>query len=80
MIVLSHATLSNQSGQGKRWQASPFTTTAERLNKGLDGFPNNSTGGLDETALSQQTLDPSVCLRHAIADGRNGMALHDAGN
>jgi hypothetical protein len=80
MSVLPHATLPKQSGQGKRWQASPFTTTAERLYKELDGWPNNSTGGLDETALSQHMLDPSVRLRRAIADGRNGIALHDAGN
>ena len=38
-----------------------------------------STGGLDETDLSQHTLDPSVRLRGAIADGRNGIAVHGAG-
>jgi hypothetical protein len=80
MIVLSHGTLSKQSGEGKRRQAPPFTTTAERVYEDLDGWPKNSTGGLDETALSQHTLDPSARLRRAIADGRIGIALHGAGN
>ena len=37
-------------------------------------------GGLDETDLSRHMLDPSVRLRGAIADGRNGIAVHGAGN
>ena len=80
MIVLAHCTHSKQSGEGKRRRLPPFTTTAERVNEDLDSWPQDSTGGLDETALSQQTLDPSVRLRRAIADGRNGIALHGAGN
>jgi hypothetical protein len=80
MIVLSRGTLSKQSGEVKRWLAPPFTTMGERVYEDLDGWSKHSTGGLDETALSQHTLDPSVRLRHAIADGRNGIALHSAGN
>jgi hypothetical protein len=37
MIVFSHGTLSKQSGEGKRWQAPPFTTTAEQVYEDWDG-------------------------------------------
>lgn len=55
-------------------------STAERVHEDLGGWPEKSTGVLDETDLSRHTLDPSVRLRGAIADGRNGIAVHGAGN
>ena len=80
MVVLSHGTLSKQSREGKRWQALPLTTTAERVHEDSDGWSKKSTGGLAETDLSQHTLDPSVRLLRAVADGRSGIAVHGAGN
>jgi hypothetical protein len=53
MVILSHGTVSEQSGEGKRRQAPPLTTMAERVREDLDGWPTKSTRGVDETDLWQ---------------------------